>query len=153
MASSRTTPCPNDPCSYCNIPHPICQHVPDVMKFSQDPQSNVTIRKLERGEITVGKDTFRSNVIIDSDRVITTWPFKDIASATYADIQPHLSGDTEVVLLGTGWSSLAPPRELVYAIARKGIGFESMDTPAACRTFNILLGEMRNVTAFLQIRD
>ena len=49
--------------------------------------------------------------------------------------------------------TMLPPRELVFALARKGIGFEAMDTPAACRTFNILIGEDRDVAAVLLIED
>jgi uncharacterized protein len=39
----------------------------------------------------------------------------------------------------------------MFALARKGIGFETMDTPAACRTFNILVSEGRDVAAVLVI--
>jgi uncharacterized protein len=41
----------------------------------------------------------------------------------------------------------------MFALARRGIGLETMDTPAACRTFNILVNEGRRPTAILKISD
>ena len=57
----------------------------------------------------------------------------------------------EIILFGTGWNTVLPPRDVVFDLARKGIGFETMDTPAACRTFNILVSEDRDVAAVLLI--
>ena len=54
-------------------------------------------------------------------------------------------------MIGAGWSPALPPRELTFAMARLGIGFEVMDTPAACRTFNILVAEGRRPAAVLVI--
>ncbi len=54
-------------------------------------------------------------------------------------------------MLGTGNTVVFPPRELVIAMARSGIGLESMDTPAAARTFNVLAGEGRRVAAVLYL--
>ena len=123
------------------------------MKFTQDTISTISVRQLQRGEIKVGNDVIHDNLVLHSDKVVPGWQVSDIASLTYADLEPHLGQQTEIVLLGTGWQTLMPARELVFAFARKGIGFEFMDTPAACRTFNILVGEGRTVTAFLLIRE
>jgi uncharacterized protein len=55
----------------------------------------------------------------------------------------------ELIILGTGPTNVFPPRELVFALARRGIGLECMDTAAAARTFNVLSGEGRSVAAVL----
>lgn len=128
------------------------------MKFSQDPVSTVTVRKLERGEIKVGNDTIRENLVLHRDQVVTGWHVSSIANVTAEQLQPYLPDGTEIVLLGTGWpipgkTNNRPSRELVFAMARLGVGFEFMDTPAACRTFNILVNEDRQVAAFLKIID
>lgn len=128
------------------------------MKFNQDPVSTVTVRKLERGEIKVGNDTIRENLVLHRDQVVASWNVSDIATITMEQLQPYLPDGTEIVLLGTGWSNPGhsnnrPSRELVFAMARQGVGFEFMDTPAACRTFNILVSEDRQVAAFLKITD
>jgi len=62
-----------------------------------------------------------------------------------------LDGRPEVIVLGTGATNVFPPRELVFAMARRGIGLEVMDTAAAARTFNVLVGEDRQVAAVLYL--
>jgi uncharacterized protein len=111
----------------------------------------VTVRKLVRGEIQIGNDVYRENLVLQPTKVIPGWAVADTGSIVANDFAKYLSTDTEIVLLGTGWETRIPDRELVFAMARRGIGFESMQTPAACRTFNILAGEGRAVTAFLII--
>jgi uncharacterized protein len=53
----------------------------------------------------------------------------------------------EIVLLGTGASLRFPEPALLAPLYKAGIGVEVMDTPAACRTYNILLAEGRKVLA------
>ena len=55
----------------------------------------------------------------------------------------------EIILLGTGASFVFPDRARLAPLYNAGLGVEVMDTPAACRTYNILLGEGRNVVAAL----
>jgi uncharacterized protein len=53
----------------------------------------------------------------------------------------------EIVLLGTGATQRFPHPRLSAPLAAARVGFEVMDTRAACRTYNILLGEGRRVVA------
>ena len=55
----------------------------------------------------------------------------------------------EVLLLGTGSTQHFAPISLVREFASRRIGVEAMSTPAACRTYNILLAEQRVVAAIL----
>ena len=55
----------------------------------------------------------------------------------------------EVVLLGTGAKQVFLPPQLMMQFYNKGIGIEVMTTDAACRTFNVLVSEGRNVLAAL----
>jgi uncharacterized protein len=62
--------------------------------------------------------------------------------------------ESEVVLIGTGKSLRFPRSELIAPLMASGTGFEIMDTAAACRTYNILMGEGRRVSAaLLMIED
>ena len=53
------------------------------------------------------------------------------------------------VLLGTGARQIFPTPEIRAAFTSAGIGLEAMDTGAACRTYNVLLGEERVFAAAL----
>lgn len=123
------------------------------MNITRDQVSPVTIRKFERGSVTVGDEVITENVTIFRDRILRKLAIADVASVTEQDLETLLAEQPEIVVFGTGWSAERPPRELVFALARRGIGFEIMDTPAACRTFNILIGEGRDAAAILVIAE
>jgi uncharacterized protein len=55
----------------------------------------------------------------------------------------------DVLVLGTGARQRFPSPQLLRPLVEAGIGIEIMDTPAACRTYNILVGEGRAVAAAL----
>ena len=70
---------------------------------------------------------------------------------TAHDAGPILAAAVEidVLLHGTGAEIAHPERAFREALEEAGIGIEAMGTPAACRTFNVLLGEGRRVAAAL----
>ena len=121
------------------------------MKFTRDPVSAVTIQHVERGRIRVGDEQFEQTFALTADDVIRNWSAVDIDRLMIGDFEELLTTEPDVVILGTGWQASFVPRELTFAMARRGIGFEVMDTPAACRTFNILLAEGRRPVAILMI--
>ena len=59
------------------------------------------------------------------------------------------AGEIDVLLHGTGPEIAHPDAAFRAALESAGIGIEAMATPAACRTFNVLLGEGRRVAAAL----
>ena len=56
-----------------------------------------------------------------------------------------LAGRIDVLLLGTGAEIAHPPAAFVTALETAGIGVDPMNSPAACRTYNVLLGEGRRI--------
>ncbi len=72
-----------------------------------------------------------------------------VEALTVDDLAILIETGPELILLGTGNKQLLPDRDLMFAMARRGIGLEVMDTPAAARTFNVLVGEGRSVAAVL----
>lgn len=121
------------------------------MKFSRESSSAVTIRRVEQGRIKIGDEEISENVVLFRDSVQRGFKPAEPGSLSEQDLESLIAEGPEMIIFGTGWKATLPPRELVFALARKGIGFETMDTPAACRTFNILIGEDRDVAAVLLI--
>ena len=119
------------------------------MKFVRENHSTITIRQVDEGVIRIGEEEIRENVVLFRDTVSRGWNANKIADLRENDFASLLDQGPEIVVFGTGWQPQLPPRELVFALARRGIGFESMDTPAACRTFNVLLSEDRDAAAVL----
>jgi len=122
------------------------------MKVALDPVSAITVRHVERGSITIGDEVIKENVVLLRDRIQRGWDATELHALTISDLDDVLAHKPEIILLGTGWQNRQPPRDLVFALARRGIGLETMDTPAACRTFNILVSEERDVAALLVIK-
>jgi uncharacterized protein len=57
--------------------------------------------------------------------------------------------EPKIILVGTGTRLHFPPAEILSPLIERNIGFEIMDTPAACRTFTVLMSEDRQVVAAL----
>ncbi len=121
------------------------------MKFVREANSAVTIRHIEKGVLKVRDEEIRENVILFRDSIQRGWNARDPENLNESDFEELLAAQPEIVVFGTGWKTCLPPRDLPFALARRGIGFEYMDTPAACRTFNILVSEDRDVAAVLSM--
>lgn len=120
------------------------------MKFTRDSRNPLTIRRVEPGVIRIGDNDYRRTVGLTAATVVDM-PTPSFEQLAIDDLEPLLESTPEILLLGTGWTQRQPGRELVFGMARRGIGLEVMDTPAACRTFNILLAEERKIAALLVI--
>jgi len=121
------------------------------MKFVREPGSSVTVRYVEEGRIRIGNEELTENVVLFRDTIQRGWKPADVEKPGVEDLAELLEENPELIVYGTGWRTRLPPRELAFALARRGIGFEMMDTPAACRTFNVLVSEDRDVAAVLII--
>jgi uncharacterized protein len=74
--------------------------------------------------------------------------FDDLTAESLAPLVSAAAG-LPFILLGTGATQLFPAPGIREAFAAPGIGLEVMDTGAACRTYNVLLGEGRIFAAAL----
>ncbi len=79
----------------------------------------------------------------------SAWPVSALAEITMASLAPVLSAGTAILLLGCGRRIAPLPADLRRDLRAKSIVVDAMDTGAACRTYNILLGEDRRVAAAL----
>jgi uncharacterized protein len=97
--------------------------------------------------VRLGVVEYRVNVLVTPERVVSGWAAGGFESLSEADFVALAELKPEVVLFGTGASLRFPHPRLMRALTDAGIGVEVMDTPAACRTFNILAAEGRKVAA------
>ncbi|MCO6411129.1 MAG: Mth938-like domain-containing protein [Thiogranum sp.] len=110
------------------------------------------VRAYSDGEVTVGARSYRRSIILSADRLVDDWRPQEHHELTAEDLEPVVAMQPEIVLLGTGRALRFPAPRLTVGLLQAGIGVEVMDTAAACRTFNILLAEDRNVVAALLLR-
>jgi uncharacterized protein len=101
------------------------------------------------GYVSVNGRRYEHNIAVLPDRLIPAWTQADFDALTVADFELLATLDAEIVLLGTGNRLRFPRPELLRPLVQVQKGLEVMDVQAACRTYNILLGEGRKVAVGL----
>lgn len=81
--------------------------------------------------------------------LVTPWGAGPWGGVSDAEPVLALIGKIDVLFVGTGAEIAAVPRDFRNQIEATGIGVEVMNSPAACRTYNVLLGEGRRIAAAL----
>jgi len=120
------------------------------MQFTREDANEAhAILSCEEGEVRLRDRTYTSSLIVTRNAIIDRWQPVDAEALTIADFSELLSLAPEVVLLGTGPRQRIPPPALYADFATRRIGLEVMDSRAACRTFNLLLSEYRDVALAL----
>lgn len=120
------------------------------MRFSHDSTSAANlIRAYGPGELKINDAVFHAPVIVSASAIAVGPAIEDVAGLRAEHAAALLAFEPELVLLGTGVRQEFPDPAFGAQFLRAGIGFEVMDTGAACRTFNVLVAERRRVTALL----
>ncbi|MHB1951105.1 MAG: Mth938-like domain-containing protein [Acidiferrobacteraceae bacterium] len=108
-----------------------------------------TVRSYSGSAVTVNDQVYRQSVVVLPDRVVTGQYPRSTRDLADIHLSPIVSLAPELVLIGTGCTPAQLPPERLRVLIEAHVGFEVMDTGAACRTFNILAAEGRRVAALL----
>jgi uncharacterized protein len=117
------------------------------VQFNRETSAGNLIRAWETGRVRIGERWHTGHLIVSAERIIDPWTVASPATVTIGDLVPAIELSPEIILLGTGSELLLPDVDLMGSLAAQAIGLEIMSTPAACRTFNVLLHERRHVVA------
>jgi uncharacterized protein len=116
------------------------------VKLQSDPHSGAnTITGYGDGYIEINKIPYSHSVLLSSDGEILEWAIKSFDDLSPADFTQMASLKPELIIIGTGKRQRFPKPELLKTLIEAKVGFEVMDSQAACRTYNILVGEGRQV--------
>jgi uncharacterized protein len=115
----------------------------------QAPGEHHYIRALSREGIIIGDKTYRQSLLLAADQLVSNWPPQRMAELEPSHLDALFQLQPELVLLGTGSKQEFPSGEFMMEFHRRGVGIEIMNTAAACRTFNVLVAESRQVLAAL----
>ncbi len=103
------------------------------------------------GYVDVDGVRWTQPIVVAPDRAVAPWPatrFEELAPEHFA---AAAALDPELVLFGSGQRLRFPHPRLLAPLTARGVGVETMDVQAACRTFNILAQEGRRVVALLLV--
>ncbi|MBI2768507.1 MAG: Mth938-like domain-containing protein [Burkholderiales bacterium] len=123
------------------------------MKLQPDQSDVQSISRYGPGWVGVNGEKITASVILGSKGQRVDWPaarFEDLGPAHFE----QLAGvDAEVVIFGSGTRIRFPQAAWLKPLMARRIGIETMDTAAACRTYNILAQEGRNVAVALLLEQ
>ena len=114
------------------------------------PEGRQVIESYGDEGFSINGERYPGPVLVWPERVVP-WAVSDIDTAAIETFEPVLSAEPriEILLIGSGAAFRIAPAALRSALARRSIATESMDTGAACRTYNVLMAEDRRVAAAL----
>jgi uncharacterized protein len=119
------------------------------MKIEPDVISVQSIHGYGPGWIQVGGTKISNSVVIGSRGERIDWCCERFEDLTAAHFEQLAQLQTELVIFGSGSRLRFVAPHLSRALIERQIGMETMDTQAACRTYNILAGEGRCVAVAL----
>jgi uncharacterized protein len=115
----------------------------------QKPGNHLFVRYATPDGIQVVDEFYSSAIILSANEIITDWPVRSVQDIERRHLEKILELAPEVVLIGTGREQVFLPPEQLMVFYERGVGIEVMNTSAACRTFNVLVSESRNVVGAL----
>jgi uncharacterized protein len=119
------------------------------MKLEPDDFDVQTIQGYGSGWVGVQGEKINHSVILGSQGQRIDWQctrFEDLTAQHFAQLAEF---DAELIIFGSGKRIRFPQAAWLAPLMAKRIGLETMDTGAACRTYNILAGEGRRVVVAL----
>ena len=103
------------------------------------------------GGFRLDKKRVSGSMILLPDEGMFPWEIVSVAEAQIKNFSRLIdaAGSFDLVLVGTGEMLVFLPPDLKRALAAIPLHVEVMNTGAACRTYNVLLGEGRRIAAAL----
>jgi uncharacterized protein len=120
------------------------------MKLQADRMegTNAIARHSAEGVI-VNNVEYRQSLLVPWKGAVVPWAVSDFAQLDEARFADIAALGPELVVFGSGARIRFPKPAWLQPLIARRIGIETMDTAAACRTYNVLLGEGRSVVAAL----
>ncbi len=110
-----------------------------------------TITGHGNGYVQINGQRIGNPLIVTPAALISPWTAPPLELLSYGDFDALLALTPSLVVFGSGANFRFPNSQILAAFSQAGIGFDVMDTPAACRTYNVLQSEGRHVAAALYI--
>lgn len=123
------------------------------MKLQPDKSDVQTVSGYGPGWIAINGERFTHSLVISSLGQRMDWQCASFAALTAQHFARIAEFDAELVIFGSGETLRRPPPAWLAPILARRIGLETMDTRAACRTYNILSGEGRKVVAAFLLEE
>jgi len=122
-----------------------------AMKFQREASSEFAITAYTADSISVGGVQYQHSLRVSHQAKAVLWAVTSFDQITAITVADGTQVAAEIVIIGTGNTLRFPKPDTLRPLIDARIGFEVMNTAAACRTYNVLLSEGRPVAALLLI--
>ena len=120
------------------------------MKFQPDSATGVNlVTRHEPGRVWVGTTPYTHSVLVPWEGEVMPWHAAEPEALTAEHFEQIAALRPEVVIFGSGARLRFVSPALLQPLMALRIGIETMDTAAACRTYNVLVSEHRRALAAL----
>lgn len=124
------------------------------MKLHADKPDSLSVTAYGDGWVAVNGQRHEASLVLGASSGLHNWDvscFEDLSAAHFDRLVEGGEPLPELVIFGSGRRLRFVRPAVLKSLIDRRIGVETMDTAAACRTFNILAGEGRRVLAALLI--
>jgi uncharacterized protein len=112
-------------------------------------QQYQTVTAYDENSVEINAKSYRRSLLVMPEMAPVDWPVASFDALSAEDFAQIDAIDPDVVILGTGERQRFIHPRLIGALTARRVGVETMDNPAACRTYNILMAEGRRVALAL----
>ena len=124
------------------------------MKFQPDtPEGVNVVTRHEPGRVWVGGTAHAQSLLLPWSGAVLPWEVARFDELGAPHFERLLALQPELVVFGSGARLRFPPAAWLRGLIERRIGVETMDTAAACRTYNVLVSERRAVVAALLLES
>ena len=113
------------------------------MEINKENQETHSIQSYHEQWIQIAGQSYSGSVLLSQQELISPWG--NLSELSLSRIQTVDLTGIELIIMGHLQMNYTIPFEIRQYLANQGIGLEIMGLGPACRTFNILLGEHRQV--------
>ena len=118
------------------------------MSLTQDiADASYMITGYDSGCILINNERYTQSLVVYPDKLLSPWDVTDVSKLNADNLAAIFALRPEVVLLGTGDQLALPHPKIIALFSQYRIGLEFMTSPAACRTYGILVSEGRKAAA------
>lgn len=116
-------------------------------------QQYQTVTAYDDDGVEINLKRFDHSLLVLPEAAPVAWPVTSFDALSATDFEQIDALEPDVVILGTGARQRFVHPRLIAPLTQRRVGVESMDNQAACRTYNILMGEGRKVALALIFED
>lgn len=117
------------------------------MTLTEEKSERPIISSYVPGKISIGENSYETSLLITPAGEVLNWPILHLEELQEAHYREIVAYQPEIVIIGTGEIHQLPSLSIIHYFSNHDIGIEIMSTNAACRTYNVLALEGRNVLA------